>query len=126
MSFRTPLGRARGLGSAKDGTAHWWAQRITAVALVPLGLWFAVSVLSLVGADHAAAKAWIGAPVNAVLLVVLIVAVFHHADLGLQVVVEDYIHSEGLKIASILVMKFAAVLLALAGIFAVLRISFGG
>lgn len=126
MSFRTPLGRARGLGSAKDGTAHWWAQRITAVALVPLSLWFVVSVLGLVGADYATAKAWIGAPLNAVLLVVLIAAVFHHAQLGLQVVVEDYIHSEGLKIAGILVVKFAAVLLALAGIFAVLRISFGG
>ena len=126
MSFRTPLGRARGLGSAKDGTAHWWAQRVTAVVLVPLSLWFVVSVLSLIGAEHAAAKAWIGAPVNAVLLVVLIGAVFHHAQLGLQVVLEDYVHSEGLKIASILVMKGASLLLALAGIFAVLRISFGG
>ena len=126
MSFRTPLGRARGLGSAKDGTAHWWAQRITAVALVPLSLWFVVSVIGLVGAEHEAAKAWIGAPVNAVLLVVLIGAVFHHAQLGLQVVLEDYVHSEWLKIASILVVKFAALLLALAGIFAVLHISFGG
>jgi succinate dehydrogenase / fumarate reductase membrane anchor subunit len=126
MSFRSPLGHARGLGSAREGTAHWWAQRVTAVALVPLCLWFVVGLIGLVGADHATVKAWIGAPVNAALLVVLIVATFHHTQLGVQVVIEDYVHSEGLKIAGIMVVKFASILLGLAGVFAVLKISFGG
>jgi len=126
MSYRSPLARARGLGSAREGAGHWWAQRLTAVALVPLCLWFATGLVGLVGADHAAVKAWVGMPINAALLVVLIVAVFHHAQLGLQVVIEDYVHSEGLKIAGIMIGKFAAILLGLAGVFAVLKISFGG
>jgi len=126
MSHRTPLGRARGLGSAHEGTAHWWAQRVTAVALVPLSLWFVVGLLGLIDAEHAAAKAWIAHPINAALLVALLVAVLHHAQLGLQVVIEDYVHGEGAKIAGIMVAKFAAILLGLAGVFAVLKISFGG
>lgn len=126
MSHRSPLGRARGLGSAKDGTAHWWAQRVTAIALVPLSLWFVAGVLGLIGAGHEEALAWIGYPLNAVLLVLLIAVTFHHGQLGLQVVIEDYVHAEWLKIALILVAKFAAVLLALLGIVAVLAITFGG
>jgi succinate dehydrogenase / fumarate reductase membrane anchor subunit len=126
MSHRSPLGRARGLGSAKEGAAHWWAQRVTAIALVPLSLWFVAGVLGLIGADHQQALAWIGYPLNAVLLVILIAVTFHHAQLGLQVVIEDYVHTEWLKIAMILAVKFAAVVLALFGIIAVLAITFGG
>ncbi len=126
MSFRTPMGRARGLGSARDGAGHWWAQRLTAIALVPLTLWFVASVVSLAGAGHAEVAAWLGAPVPAVLTILLIVATFHHAQLGLQVVIEDYIHSEGLKIAGIVLVKFAAAALGLVSVFAVLRIAFGG
>ncbi|MDX1606400.1 MAG: succinate dehydrogenase, hydrophobic membrane anchor protein, partial [Candidatus Competibacterales bacterium] len=112
MSLRTPLARARGLGSAKEGVQHWWAQRVTAVALVPLTLWFVVSLLSIADADHATVVAWIGAPLNSALLVLLLVAVFYHAVLGLQVVIEDYIHSEGRKFAVLLAVKFALALLA--------------
>ncbi len=126
MSLRTPLARARGLGSAKDGVHHWWAQRVTAVALVPLVLWFAVSIIAVGRADHDTVTAWIGQPLNTVLLVLLLVATFHHAALGLQVVIEDYVHEEGLKLASLLAMKLAVWLLGAAAVIAVLRIAFGG
>ncbi len=125
MSYRTPLGRVRGLGSAKEGTAHWWAQRLTAIALVPLILWFVISLLSMIGADHAAVKAWLGQPLPAVLAVLLIVATFHHAQLGLQVVIEDYVHNEGAKLTLIVLIKFAAVALAALAVFAVLKLAFG-
>ncbi|MGH8372681.1 MAG: succinate dehydrogenase, hydrophobic membrane anchor protein [Gammaproteobacteria bacterium] len=126
MSLRNPLARARGLGSAKEGTAHWMSQRVSAIALIPLTLWFAYSVLLLVHADYAQAYAWIHAPLISVLLVILIGTVFYHAYLGLQVVVEDYVHGEWSKFGSLLLIKFICVLLALSGIFAVLRIAFGG
>lgn len=126
MSYRSPLARARGLGSAREGAAHWWAQRLTAVALVPLCLWFVIGLVGVIGEDQRTVTDWIGSPVNAALLVVLIVAAFHHAQLGLQVVIEDYVHHEGLKIAGIILVKFAAILLGLAAVFAVLDISFGG
>jgi succinate dehydrogenase / fumarate reductase, membrane anchor subunit len=122
VSMRSDLARVRGLGPAHDGVGHWWAQRLTALALVPLTLWFVASIVSLVGADHATVAEWIARPIPAVLLVLLIVATFHHAQLGLQVVIEDYVHAEGLKIALILAVKGAAVLLAVAALFAVLRI----
>ncbi|MCZ6859440.1 MAG: succinate dehydrogenase, hydrophobic membrane anchor protein [Alphaproteobacteria bacterium] len=126
MAFRTPLGRARGLGSAREGTGHWWAQRLTAVALVPLCLWFVAGILGLIGAGHGAAVAWIASPVNAILLVLLVFAVFHHGQLGLQVVIEDYVHSEWRKITLIVCVKFGALILGLAAVFAVSRIAFVG
>lgn len=126
-SLRSDLGRVRGLGAAKDGVAHWWAQRVTALALVPLALWFAASIVSLAGADYAEVVDWIGSPLPAVLLVLLIVATFHHAQLGLQVIIEDYVHREGMKVSLILLVKGAAVLLGVVSLFAVLRIfSWGG
>lgn len=126
MTRRTPLGQVRGLGSAKEGVAHWWAQRLTAVALVPLVLWFTVSMAAIAGADHAAATAWIAQPVVAITLVLLIIVTFHHAQLGMQVVIEDYVHSEWLKLGSIVLVKFAAVALGAASLFFVLKIAFGG
>ncbi len=126
MGFRTPLGRARGLGSARQGTGHWWAQRLTAIALAPLCLWFVAGIIGLVGAGHGAAVAWIASPVNAVLLVLLILAVFHHGQLGLQVVIEDYVHTEWRKITLIIAVKFGALILGLTAVFAVGRIAFGG
>jgi len=126
MSLRSPLGRVRGLGSAKSGTEHFWAQRVTAVALIPLTLWFVYSVLALGAADHAAASAWMQSPVNAVLLLVLIVATFHHLQLGMQVVIEDYVHVEGVKIAALVIVKGGSLLLGVAAAFAVLKVSFGG
>jgi len=120
--MRSDLARVRGLGPAHDGVGHWWAQRLTALALVPLTLWFVAAVVGLAGADHAAVADWIAQPIPAMLLVLLIVATFHHAQLGLQVVIEDYVHIEGLKIALILAVKGLAVLLAVAALFSVLRI----
>jgi succinate dehydrogenase, hydrophobic membrane anchor protein len=125
-TLRTQLGRVRGLGAAHHGVGHWWAQRVTAVALVPLAVWFVASIVALAGADHAAVVDWIRNPVSAVLLVALIAAVFHHAQLGVQVVIEDYVHHEGVKIGSLLAVKAVLLLLALAAVFAVLRIALGG
>lgn len=124
--YRSALGRVRGLGSAKEGVEHWWMQRLTALALVPLALWFVAALVAHMGADHAGAVAWIGAPVNVGLLLLLIAATFHHAQLGLQVVIEDYVQHEAAKIALLILVKAAALVLALAGILAVLFIAFGG
>ena len=126
MSLRTPLGRVRGLGSAKEGVAHWWGQRLTAIALVPLTLWFVVSIAALAGADHGAVVAWLRAPVSAILMVLLIAVTFLHLQLGLQVVLEDYVQTEGLRLAAIIGVKFAAAAFALAAVFAVLKVAFGG
>ena len=125
MNLRSPLGRARGLGSAKEGVAHWWAQRLTAVALVPLVIWFVASVCAMTGADYAAVREWVSSPIVSILLVLLTIAVFHHAQLGLQVVIEDYVHREGCKIASIVLVKFAAFALAVATILSIVRIALG-
>ena len=126
MSLRSPLGKVRGLGSAKEGVHHWWAQRLTAVALVPLVIWFVASVCSIAGADYEAVRNWIGTPVVSILLVLLAIAVFHHAQLGLQVVLEDYVHTEWLKIASIVLVKFAALALGVATVFSIVKIAVGG
>lgn len=126
MSLQSNLSRVRGLGSAKNGTHHWWMQRVTAVALVPLALWFAVALIKLTGAGYADAIAWIQSPFNAIMLLLLIIATFHHMQLGLQVVIEDYVHHEGAKITLMLVQKLASFALAVAASFAVLKIAFGG
>jgi succinate dehydrogenase / fumarate reductase membrane anchor subunit len=123
--LRTPLARARGLGSAKEGVAHWWAQRATALALIPLSLWFVGSVIGLIGASHAVVSAWIASPVSAVLLILLLGATLHHAQLGCQVVIEDYVHGEGAKVALILVVKSLAIVVFTAAAFAVLRLATG-
>ena len=126
MSLRTDLGKVRGLGSAKEGAGHWWAQRLTAIALIPLLVWFVASVVPLVGAELRIVREWISNPVNSVLLLTLIVAVFHHAQLGLQVVIEDYVHTGWLKLASVIAVKFAAFGLSATSLFAVLKIAFTG
>lgn len=122
-TLRSGLSRVRGLGSAKEGVNHWWAQRVTAVALVPLTLWFVASVVLLAGADHATVSAWIAQPFNTVLLLCLVGATFWHASLGLQVVIEDYIHQERPKLAAQLAVKALLVIGALTGIVAVLRVA---
>ncbi len=126
MRQRSALRRARGLGAAGFGTEHWWAERLTAIALIPLIVWFVIAVIPLTGVDHATALAWIGHPVNATLLTLLVAAIMHHGQLGLQVVIEDYVHAEGLKLASVLLVKAAALVLGLGSIFAVMKIAFGG
>jgi succinate dehydrogenase / fumarate reductase membrane anchor subunit len=124
--LRTPLSRARGLGSAKEGVHHFWAQRITAVALIPLVAWFAISLIMMSGADYAVVRAWIGSPAVMVLLTLTIVIGLHHGQLGMQVVIEDYVHNDGMKLALIVLMRFIAVFFGLAAIVAILRIGFGG
>ena len=124
--LRTPLARARGLGSARDGLHHWWAQRLTAIALIPLVVWFAISLVMLSGADYAVVRAWIGSPLVMMLLVLTISVGLHHAQLGMQVVIEDYVGGDGWKLALIVMVKFIAVLFGLGAIVAILRIGFGG
>lgn len=124
--MQSDLARVRHLGSAKDGTHHFWVQRITAIALVPLSIWFVFAVLSLLGADYNAYKAWISVPFNTLLMVLLVGALFHHLQLGLQVVVEDYVHGEGAKVTLIILNKLAAVLLAATCVLSVLKVAFGG
>jgi len=122
-AMQSGLGRARGLGAAKEGVQHWWVQRLTAAALVPLTLWFVASVILLTGADHATVSAWIARPFNTVLLLCLLGATFWHASLGLQVVIEDYIHRERTRLAALLAVKAVLLLGALSGILAVLRVA---
>lgn len=123
--MRSPLGRAIGLGSAKEGVEHWWRQRVTALALVPLCLWFVAAVIGLVGAEHAAFVAWVRSPMPAMLLILLLVATFYHVALGLQVVIEDYIHSEAMRLGTLIVTRFLCVVFAVRGIVAVLKLAFG-
>jgi succinate dehydrogenase / fumarate reductase membrane anchor subunit len=120
---QTQLGRVKGLGAAKTGVHHWWAERVTSVALVPLTLWFVFSVLSLAGHPQPDIAHWISHPLVAVLLIALILASFHHTQLGLQVVMDDYIHEEGPRILSILAMKAVVYLLGLAALLAVLKLA---
>lgn len=124
--LRSPLNRARGLGSAKDGLHHWWAQRLTALALIPLVIWFAISLVMLSGADYGMVRAWIASPVAMVLLILTIVIGLHHGQLGMQVVIEDYVHNDGVKLALIVAVRFIAVLFGLAAVVAIMRIGFGG
>jgi succinate dehydrogenase / fumarate reductase membrane anchor subunit len=124
-SMRSPMARARGLGSAKDGTTHWWAQRLSALALIPLVVWFVASMVAMTGADYVTVRAWIGSPLVAGLLILLIATVFYHAHLGLQVVVEDYVHHEAIKFGAIIAIKALAIVLSLTGVLAVLSILFG-
>jgi succinate dehydrogenase / fumarate reductase membrane anchor subunit len=126
MDMRTPLSRANHLGSAREGANHWWWQRLTALALVPLLLWLVGSFVALAGADYAVMRAWVAHPGVTVALVALLIALFYHAQLGLQVVLEDYVHAEGLKLASLVAVRFACLLLGLLGVISVLRIAFGG
>ncbi len=111
--LRSPLGRARGLGSARAGSKHWWAMRLTSVALVPLTLWFIWSIMHLTDASQADIADWLSSPMRLALLLALIAATFHHLQLGLQVVIEDYVPHEGLKLASVLAVKGLCILLAL-------------
>jgi succinate dehydrogenase / fumarate reductase membrane anchor subunit len=121
-----PLGRARGLGSAKHGLQHWWAQRVGAVALVPLTLWFVYSVVHLTGADQARVHEWLAKPASAILMSLFIIAMFHHLALGLQTVIEDYVHREGVKLTALLLIKGLIVLTAAAALFTVLHVAVGG
>nr|WP_199038488.1 succinate dehydrogenase, hydrophobic membrane anchor protein [Dyella sp. ASV24] len=123
--LRNPLKRARGLGSAQSGVGHWWTQRVTATALVFLALWFVVTVLGALHADYATARSIIAKPWNALLLVAFVLAMCWHAVLGLQVVIEDYVHTRWKEVALLVLVKFIAVLGTLATLMAVLRVALG-
>lgn len=120
-----PLARARGLGSAKRGVGHWWAQRVSSVALLPLTLWFVWSAVHLAGADQAQVIHWLSRPAEAVLMALLVVATFHHLALGVQVVIEDYIHREAVKLGALLLVKGLIVLTAAAALFTILHVAVG-
>jgi succinate dehydrogenase / fumarate reductase membrane anchor subunit len=123
---RSALARVRGLGSAREGVAHWWAQRVTALLLVPLLIWFVAALLAHTGADRAAVVAWLGHPVTYGLMIVLLGAVFWHAGLGLQVVIEDYCHGEAMKLTLLLLAKAACLGLFVAGFVSLTKIAFAG
>ena len=122
MEFRSPLANVRGLGSAKSGTSHWWMQRVTAVALVPLSFWLITFLNLSLTAPYQETIAWITSPFNTVCIVALILAIFYHAALGLQVVIEDYIAAEGIKIIAVWTVNLSFLTLALAALIAVFRI----
>ena len=125
MSLKSPLRRVTYLGSAKGGSGHWYAQRVTAVALVLLGLWLVISLASMGGASHENVVAWLSSPVAAAFAVLLVLTAAWHAMLGLQVVIEDYVGDKGTRMAVLLVVKFALAVAAVIGVLAVLRIAFG-
>jgi succinate dehydrogenase / fumarate reductase membrane anchor subunit len=123
MSLRSPLGRVLGKGSARDGTGHWWAQRVSAVALIPLTLWFLFSLLMLPDLGYLTVRTWLTLPISAVLAVLLLAVLTYHSYLGTTEVIEDYVHSAGMKVLSLLLLRFLYVLVCGAGIFAVLRVA---
>lgn len=122
MDYRTPLSRAKGLGSAKSGTGHWWMQRITAVALIPLSFWLIKFLGLSLTAPYQQTVDWLVSPVNSICIVVWVIAAFYHAALGLQVVIEDYVAAEGPRIISIWAVNLTFLFLAIAALLAVLRI----
>ena len=122
--MRTPLARAMGLGPSKDGFHHWWMQRVSAIALVPLTVWFIAAIIAQTEADYTAFVAWMRNPITDILMGLLLIALFYHAALGLQVVVEDYVHS-GAKFAAVIAVRLACFTLGAAGILATLRIAVG-
>jgi succinate dehydrogenase / fumarate reductase membrane anchor subunit len=123
--MRTPLARAIGLGSAKEGVGPWWAERVSAIALVPLTLWLVASIIAQTSSDYATFIVWVRTPLTGILLILLLIALFCHTALGLQVVIEDYVHS-GTKFAAVIAMRLGCCALATAGIVATLRIAFSG
>ncbi|MEZ5833341.1 MAG: succinate dehydrogenase, hydrophobic membrane anchor protein [Dongiaceae bacterium] len=125
-NLRSDLGRVRGLGSAKEGVHHWWAQRVTAIALIPLSLWFVAGIVFLIDVDRATAVQWLGSPVTLGLMSLFLIALIYHAVLGLQVVIEDYIHTKATKLVLLLLIQFAGFALAATGIIAMLLITIYG
>ncbi|HEY4340824.1 MAG TPA: succinate dehydrogenase, hydrophobic membrane anchor protein [Steroidobacteraceae bacterium] len=125
MNLQTPLGKVRGLGSAGNGVHHWWMQRLTAVALVPLGAWLLVSLVTLPSLDFVTVASWMGGTWTASLLTLFVLTASWHSSLGVQVIIEDYVHDHGLKTVTLVLSGFVHALLAALGVFAVLRVAFG-
>lgn len=125
MSLITPLAAAKGTGSAKEGTGHFWHQRLTALALIPMVIWFCFSLASLPTLDYASIREWLASPVSAILMISALIALFYHASLGLQVVIEDYVSDRAIRAAGIIAVNLLSVLLAITGVFSVLKIALG-
>lgn len=125
-TVQSELARAKGLGSAKEGTDHWFAQRLTAIGLLPLVVWLVWSILKLQGADYSTFTAWLAHPINAILMILFIIATAYHAKLGVQVIVEDYIHNEGFKMVKLIGQKLFFFALSVACIFSIMKIAFAG
>jgi succinate dehydrogenase / fumarate reductase membrane anchor subunit len=125
MNLRSPLGRVLGLGSAKEGVHHWWVQRLTSVALVPLSVWFAVSLFALPSFEHPVLVAWMSQGWTALLLILFVLIATWHSQLGVRVVVEDYVHETGTKTLALVLIAFAHVFIAAASVFAILKVAFG-
>lgn len=126
MNLRSPRSEAIGLGSAKHGFSHWWWQRVTAIALVPLCLWFVYSILCLMNGGYDVATAWLSSPINATLMLVFVLAMLFHAQTGLQVVIEDYVHTKWMNLTLLLIVKFSAAVLAVLATISVLKVALGG
>lgn len=128
MSFYTPLKKAKGLGSAKEGTQHFWVQRVSAIALIPLALWFVFSSLHILtfGAGYDSSRVWLAVPHNALLTSLLVFTALYHAYLGLRVIIEDYIHCEAIKISSFIAMQLGFIFIGAASLFAIITIHFEG
>ena len=126
MKEGTPLGRVRGLGSARSGAHHWWLERLTSVSTLVLFIWLLVSLLRLPELDYGTVTEWLASPIAAVPMLLLIVSTFWHLKLGLQVVIEDYVHEEGMKLFSITILNFFVIGAAALAFFSVLKIAFGG
>lgn len=124
-SLRSPLGRARGLGSAKEGLHHWWMQRLTSIALIPLTMWLVVSLVGLSGAGYEDFVLWLASPINATIMILFLGVTFHHAQSGMQVVLEDYVSAHGARIFAIIAVKFVCYALAALSIVSVLIVAFG-
>jgi succinate dehydrogenase / fumarate reductase membrane anchor subunit len=125
MSFKSPLNQVRGLGSAKGGTEHWWHQRLSSIALIPLGLWLALALARVDLGSHAALVAWIREPMTAILMGLTAACLIYHSHLGVRVVLEDYVGGEGAKVAALALSAFVHVFAAAVALFAILRIALG-
>ena len=126
MKMQSDLGRVRGLGSAKSGSSHWWTQRVTAAANLPLGIWFIISILSGHTADYDAVRDWLSSYFHSTMMILMIISVSVHFTHGLQVVIEDYVHNRKAEIVSLFLIKAVAAFLSVAAIVSVMRIVFAG
>ena len=122
-TMKTHLARVRGLGSAKEGSHHWWMQRLTAIALIPLTVWFVISIIGIVGADHAAVVNWFSSPVISIFMILFVSTMVYHSTLGVQVVIEDYIHKERWKFGLLIGLKFLGITLGVVAVFSILKLA---
>ncbi len=125
MRLVTPLNRVLGLGSAKDGVDHWWGQRLSAVALALLGLWLVFAFLGLADPRYATVAGWLQAPVTSILMILTLLTLGYHSQLGVQTVIEDYVHAVGLKMLALILSTFVHIGVVVAGVFALLKVAFG-